>query len=445
MKYFPKSFEWGVATASYQIEGAYNEGGKGESIWDRFSHQPGNIENGDTGDTACDHYHRYKEDIQMMKEMGIKAYRFSISWPRIFPEGFGRPNKKGLDFYKRLVEDLLDVNIKPVATLYHWDLPQVLQNKGGWVNRSLTGYFEEYAKCMFKELGDKVPMWITHNEPWVVAFMGHAFGEHAPGMRDFKEAVQVTHNLLLSHGRAVEAYREMGLEGKIGIALNLTPVYPATTSEKDKIAARKQDQFSNRWFLDPVLKGSYPSMLLNFYQTRYAAPNIKEGDLDIISTPIDFLGINYYSRSVVKADESTELGVEHVKIENTKYTEMGWEIFPGGLYDLLARIRRDYRAIPIYITENGAAFNDKLTKNHKVHDRKRIDYLRAHLEEAWKAIENGVPLKGYFVWSLMDNFEWDSGFSKRFGLIHVDFQTFKRVWKDSAYFYREVIKNNGLC
>ncbi len=441
---FPKDFEWGVATSSYQIEGAHNEDGKGESIWDHFSHRPNNIQNNDTGNIACDNYHRFKEDVQIMKEMGIKAYRFSISWPRILPKGTGKPNQKGLDFYRKLVESLLDANIKPVATLYHWDLPQALQDKGGWVNRDLTGYLEEYVKLMFRELGDLVPMWITHNEPWVVAYLGHAFGEHAPGMRDFRNAVRVAHNLLLSHGLAVKTYREMKLKGKIGITLNLNSVYPATGSEKDKIAARKQDEFMNKWFLDPVLKGSYPEILLKFYQKKYGVPNIRNKDMEIISVPIDFLGINYYTRNVVKADENTELGFVRVKIENAEYTEMGWEIFPKGLYDILVRIRKDYGDIPIYITENGAAFNDKLTKEQKVHDRKRIDYLHAHLEEAGKAIRDGVRLKGYFVWSLMDNFEWAFGYSKRFGLIYVDFQILKRIRKDSAYFYEDIIKNNGI-
>jgi beta-glucosidase len=441
---FPKNFEWGVATSSYQIEGAYNENGKGESIWDRFSHLPNNIQNRDTGNIACDHYHRFKEDIQIMKEMGVKAYRFSISWPRVLPKGTDKPNQKGLDFYKKLIETLLDANINPVATLYHWDLPQVLQNKGGWVNRGLTGHFEEYVRLMFRELGDLVPTWITHNEPWVAAYLGHAFGEHAPGMRDFKKAVQVTHNLLLSHGLAVKTYREMGLKGKIGISLNLKPVYPATGSEKDKIAARKQDEFMNKWFLDPILKGTYPKMLLKFYQKKYGVPNIKNKDMETISAPIDFLGINYYTRNVVKADENAELGFVRVKVENTENTEMGWEIFPKGLYDLLVRIRKDYGDVPIYITENGAAFNDKLTKDRKVHDRKRIDYLHAHFEEAGKAIKDGVILKGYYVWSLMDNFEWAFGYSKRFGLIYIDFQTLNRIRKDSAYFYKDVIKSNGI-
>jgi len=441
---FPKNFEWGVATASYQIEGAWNEDGKGESIWDRFSHQPNNIQNGDTGDISCDHYHCFKKDVQIMKEMGVKAYRFSISWSRVFPKGNGKPNPKGLNFYKNLVETLLDANIKPIATLYHWDLPQALQNKGGWANRDLTKHFEEYAKCMFHKLGDIVPMWITHNEPWVVAYVGHAFGEHAPGIKDTKKAIQVAHNLLLSHGMAVKTYREMGLEGQIGIALNLSPVYPATSSENDKIAARKQDQFMNKWFLDPILKSTYPKMLLRFYQRKYGVPDIKKEDMKIISAPIDFLGINYYSRNVVKADESSELGIGHVKIENAKYTEMGWEIYPKGLYDLLLGIRKDYRTIPLYITENGVALNDKLTKDHKVNDRKRIDYLRVHFKEAWKTIKNGVPLKGYYVWSLMDNFEWAFGYSKKFGLIYVDFQTLNHIWKNSAYFYKDTIKSNGI-
>lgn len=441
---FPKNFEWGVATSSYQIEGGYNEDGKGQSIWDRFSHQHNNIQNNDTGNIACDHYHRFKEDVQIMKEMGVKAYRFSISWPRVLPKGTGKPNQKGLDFYRKLVETLLDANIKPVATLYHWDLPQALQDKGGWVNRDLTGYFEDYVKLMFQELGDLVPMWITHNEPWVVAYLGHAFGEHAPGMYDFKKAVQVAHNLLLSHGLAVKTYRETGLKGKIGVTLNLYPVYPATGSEKDKNAARKQDEFRNTWFLDPILKSTYPKMLLKFYQKKYGVPNIKKKDMEIISAPIDFLGINYYTRNVVKADEKAELGVRRIKVENAEYTEMEWEIFPRGLYDLLVRIRKDYGDIPIYITESGAAFNDKLTKDQKVHDRKRIDYLRAHFEEAGKAIKDGVTLKGYCVWSLMDNFEWAFGYSKRFGLIYVDFKTLNRIRKDSACFYEDVIKSNGI-
>lgn len=443
--HFPDDFMWGIATSSYQIEGAWNEDGKGESIWDRFSHQRGNIHKGDTGDIACDHYHHYEEDVQIMRELGVKAYRFSISWPRIFPQGIGKPNQKGLGFYKKLIEALLKANIKPIVTLYHWDLPQALQNKGGWVNRDLTDYFADYATCMFEELGNLVHMWITHNEPFVVAYLGYGSGVHAPGIQDTKKAIQATHNLLLSHGKTVQAYRQMGLKGDIGISLNLNPVYPDSNSQEDQIAAQKEDQFKNSWFLDPILKGGYPTMLLDFFQRKYGVPDIKEGDLDVISTQIDFLGVNYYSREVVKADEkSKELGVKQVKIRSSEYTEMGWEVYPQGLYDLLVRIREDYGDIPLYITENGAAFADRLTKANKIHDPKRIDYLHRHFQKAWEAIRDDVPLKGYFVWSLMDNFEWASGYSKRFGLIYVDFQTLKRIWKDSAYFCKEVIKNSEV-
>jgi beta-glucosidase len=451
MKYsFPKGFEWGTATSAYQIEGAWNEDGKGESIWDNFSHKPGNIQNGDTGDIACDHYHRYKEDIQIMKEIGVKAYRFSISWPRILPKGTGKPNQKGLDFYKNLVESLLDAHIKPVVTLYHWDLPQALQDKGGWVNRDSINYFEDYAKLMFKELGDIVPMWITHNEPWVVAHYGHTFGEHAPGLKDTKKAIQASHNLLLSHGKAVHAYRQIGLKGEIGISLNFIPSFPHTDSREDKIAAEKQDQFVNRWFLDPLFKGAYPRFLFNFYKWKYDLPRIEKGDLELISTPIDFLGINYYYRNILKSTGTlhelftNELSIEKVRIKKAQYAAMGWENYPQGLYNLLAGVKRDYGNIPLYITESGAAFNDKLTKDNKIHDKKRIKYLREHIKKACQALRDGVPLKGYFVWSQMDNFEWEYGFSKRFGLIYVDFQTLKRIWKDSAYFYKEVIKNNGI-
>jgi len=442
MRYiFPKDFEWGTATSAYQIEGAWNEDGKCESIFDRFFHQKGNAEN---GDTACDHYHRYKEDIQIMKELGIKTYRFSISWPRIFPKGVGKPNKKGLNFYKKLIKTLLDANIKPAVTLNHWDLPQALQDKGGWANRELTKYFEDYAKYMFKEFGDTVKMWITHNEPWMITNLGYVSGSHAPGIKDFKKAVQVAHNLLLSHGRVVKAYRQMELDGQIGIALNIRPTYPASKSMKDRIAAQKKDLFRNKWFLDPILKGNYQSMLLDFFQRKYGVPNIEKWDLETISTPIDFLGINYYSRDLVKSDEnSNELNLRCVKKKNAEYTEMDWEVYPQGLYDVLMMINKDYGNIPIYITENGAAFNDKLTKDNKIHDKRRINYLREHFKKAHEAIKDGVPLKGYYIWSQIDNFEWTTN-SKRYGLIYHDFQTFKRTWKDSAYFYKEVIKNNGV-
>ncbi len=432
---FPNDFIWGVATSAYQIEGAWNEDGKGESIWDKFVHQKGNIENNDTGDVACDHYHRYKEDVQIMKKLEIQAYRFSISWTRIFPKGFGEPNKKGLEFYKNLINCLLESKIRPVVTLYHWDLPQALQEIGGWSNRKIIKHFENFAKFMFEELEDKVYMWITHNEPSLVAYCGYAFGEHPPALKDPKKAMQAAHNLLLSHGKVVQLFKDMKLKGKIGISLNLSTIYPKRRFRKDLIAAKRQDEFKNRWFLDPLFKGFYPSMLFKFLKKKNIEPNIEKGDLETIKTPIDFLGINYYSRDIVKAiDDSTF--VEYMGIEHKKY--------PQGLYDLLIRIKRDYENIPIYITENGIHLKDKLTKDNKVHDIKRIEYLEEHIKKAWEAIRDGVKLKGYFLWSLIDNFEWTYGYSRRFGIVYVDFKTLKRILKDSAYFYRDVIRNNGI-
>ena len=441
---FPEGFLWGAATAAYQIEGAWNEDGKGPSIWDEFCRRPGAIDNGDTGDIACDHYHRYRGDIELMKQIGIKTYRFSVSWPRVLPEVPGRVNEKGLRFYRNLAEALCDAGIKPAVTLYHWDLPQALQEKGGWGNREVVDHFEEYARVMFEALGDLAPLWITHNEPQVSAFRGHAAGVHAPGIKDMKQAVQVSHHMLLSHGRAVRAYRELGCAGSIGITLNLYRVFPATDAKEDREAAERHDLLQNRWFLDPVFTGAYPARLLDYFQKTYGTPVMKSGDLEMIHTPVDFLGVNYYTRHVVKHDVKELLGVRHVTVDGARHTEMGWEVYPQGLYDLLMKINRDYGEVPLYITENGAAFSDSVTPDGRVHDEERIAYLRDHFKAALKAIGDGVPLKGYFSWSLMDNFEWAYGFSKRFGLIYVDYTTQRRTLKDSARFYREVIANNGL-
>jgi len=444
---FPKDFIWGSATASYQVEGAVSQDGRGESIWDRFSHTPGKVLNGDTGDVACDHYNRYREDVQLMKELGLKGYRFSIAWPRIYPQGKGQVNQKGLDFYNSLVDELLKAGIEPIVTLYHWDLPQALQDIGGWDNRDVTDYFAEYAFKMYDVLGDRVKKWITHNEPWVVAFIGNAFGEHAPGYKDFALAVRITHHLLLSHAKAVQAYRQSGNDdgGQIGITLNLTPVYPASDSPEDSQAVQFQDGFQNRWFLDPVFKGAYPEDILAFYQEKYKAPVIRPGDMELIANnPVDFLGINYYTRSVVKKGKKDGFdSVEHVHPEG-KYTEMGWEVYPQGLYDLLMRVHRDYNAPNIYITENGAAFKDDKVVDGMVDDQDRLEYLKLHFEAAHRAIQDGVNLKGYYVWSFMDNFEWAYGYSKRFGIVYVDYETLKRTPKKSALWYRDVIADNGF-
>ncbi|TDO84627.1 broad-specificity cellobiase [Halanaerobium saccharolyticum] len=443
---FPKDFEWGAATASYQIEGAYNEDGKGESIWDRFTHQKGNIVNNNTGDVACDHYHRYKEDVKLMQEIGLDTYRFSISWPRILPDGKGEINQKGIDFYKRLVDELLKAGIEPAATLYHWDLPQKLQDKGGWEDRDTAKYFNEYAQIMYKELGGLIPRWITHNEPMVVSMVGNLWGEHAPGFKDHQKALQVAHNVLLSHGMAVKSFRESGIEGEIGITLNLNHVYTNSESREDQIAKDYCDAFNNRWFLDPVFNGKYPEKLMSFYQNEFDNPfKIEAGDFDIISREIDFLGINYYSRALVEYDESEFLNFKTIKPEVSDYTAMDWEVYPQGLTDLLKRLDQEYTKKPIFITENGAAYDDQIAEDGRVHDQKRVDYLEKHFQAAHQAIEEGVNLAGYYVWSLMDNFEWAFGYDKRFGIIYIDYENNqKRILKDSARLLKDVIEKNGI-
>lgn len=444
---FPEDFLWGAATSSYQIEGAVREDGRGESIWDRFCHTSGKVLNGDTGDVACDHYHLYKQDVAMMKELGLRGYRFSIAWPRIFPEGKGVVNQKGVDFYDALVDELLKNGIVPMATLYHWDLPQALQDIGGWGNRDIIEYFTDYAGHMFKVLGDRVKLWITHNEPSSAAFVGNALGENAPGLSDSTLAAQVSHHLLVSHGKAVQAYRQMNFkDGRIGIALYLSPVHPASLSIKNIKAARVVDGIYNRWFLDPVFKGMYPKDILKILYNRFNAPVIKAEDMKLLAdNPIDFLGVNYYSRTVVKESGNyRSLGYEPVKPEKSRYTDMGWEIYPQGLYDVLKRLKKEYGNPVVYITENGASFNDRMTVKGEVKDEERVDYLRQHLIEVNRAIISGVKVCGYFVWSLMDNFEWSFGYSERFGIVHVNYETMERTWKRSAYWYRDVIRENGF-
>jgi len=438
---FPKDFLWGAATASYQIEGAWNEEGKGESIWDRFAHTPGTIYENQNGDIACDHYHRYEEDVELMAEIGLKAYRFSISWPRIFPEGRGKLNPKGVYFYEKLIDKLLEKNIKPAITLYHWDLPQTLEDKGGWLNRDTAKYFSEYANFMFYKFGDVVPIWITLNEPFVSAFLGYAWGWHAPGKKDMKGAFVAGHNMLLAHGLAVQAYRDGGYKGNIGITINVATVYPETNSEEDLKAVEKQDAFGNRWFIDPIFKRKYPEIIWKILEENNWSFDFPISDFDIISSPIDFMGINYYTRNIVAYDKNSYLGVKRVEGPN-EHTDMGWEVYPDALYDILIQLYRDYK-IPIYITENGAAYNDTL-EDGRIRDINRINYLKEHIKRAYFAIRDGVDLRGYFVWSLMDNFEWAHGYSKRFGIIYVDYSTQKRILKDSAYFYKKVIEENGI-
>jgi beta-glucosidase len=450
MVQFPEHFRWGAATAAYQIEGAVTEDGRGESIWDRFCKTPGHILNNDTGDVACDSYHLYPADLRLMQDLGLNAYRFSIAWPRILPEGRGQVNAAGLDYYDNLVDTLLSAGITPFATLYHWDLPQALQDEvGGWNSRETAQAFAEYADAVSKRLGDRVLHWITLNEPWVSAFMGNETGVMAPGIQDARIAWQVSHNLLLGHGLAVPVLRANGVpETRVGITLNLSPVKPATETHEDATLAEYADGKLNRWFLDPLFRGGYPADMLDLLATmsnENLVPLIESGDLEIIERPIDFLGVNYYYPTTVHQLPGGQFGqYELVNPEGVQFTEMGWPIVPRGIYDLLTRLHKDYHIPELYITENGAAFADEVSDDGHVHDARRIDYLREHLLQAHAAIVDGVPLAGYFVWSLLDNFEWAHGYSKRFGITYTDYPTQKRVIKDSGYWYRDMIAKNEI-
>jgi beta-glucosidase len=441
---FPPGFGFGVASSAYQIEGATTEGGRGESIWDRYCRVPGRVANGETGDVACDHYHRYSEDLDLMAGLGIRLYRFSIAWPRLFPNGKGVPNQAGIDFYRRLGEGLRERGITPMATLYHWDLPQAIQDEGGWANRDTAHRFAEYADAAFDALGDLVHRWVTQNEPWVTAFEGYGYGSKAPGERNWPRALSVAHHVLLSHGLAVQAFRERRHRGEIGIALNLTPIYPLTATDADREAARLMDGFHNRWFLDPVLRGGYPIDMVDELSRRFGPLEaIRPDDLATIAEPIDFLGVNYYFSARVFADpEEPLLGVSAAP-PGDHTTAMGWEVTPQALHELLLRLKREYGDLPLVITENGAAFDDEPPTNGFVDDPKRLAYLRSHLAELRRAIADGVDVRGYCAWSLLDNFEWQHGYSKRFGIVYVDYETLRRIPKASALWYRDLITREG--
>jgi beta-glucosidase len=445
---FPDEFLWGAATAAYQVEGAVAEDGRGPSIWDTFSHTPGNVFHGDTGDVADDHYHRLEGDLDLMVELGLKAYRFSIAWPRIQPEGQGAPDQRGLDFYRRLIDGLLKRSIVPMATMYHWDLPQALQDRGGWPNRDTAQRFVDYAAILFDALGDRVPLWITLNEPWVVAWLGYGTGAHAPGERELGQALAAAHHLLLGHGLAVEAFRARQRRGsQIGITFNLAPVRPASSAEADVTAARHMDGNQNRWFLDPVLRGEYPPDMVEHYATQADLSFVHDRDLAATAAPVDFLGVNYYMQHAAHAEGGIgPLGISAgARIpDGVATTALGWGIEPEGLTQLLVRIGRDYPPLPLYVTENGAAFYDYVNPDGEVDDEERIAFLEGHLRAAHAAIEAGVDLRGYFVWSLLDNFEWAHGFSKRFGLTFVDYGTQTRIVKRSGVWYANVIRDNAL-
>ena len=441
---FPKGFVWGAATSAYQIEGAWNEDGKGPSIWDVFSHKPGKVANNENGDVAVDHYHRYKDDIKLMADLGLKTYRFSIAWTRILPEGTGKVNPKGLGFYDRLVDELLKQGIEPYACLFHYDLPQALQEKGGWPNRETAYAFAEYARIVSEHLTDRVKVIFTHNEPWVTSILGYFLGDHAPGFKDPVAGIKALHHLLLSHGLAAEAMRASAKGPvKIGITLNLNPMYPATGSKKDREAALRVDALTNRSVLDPLLKGTSP--IEEFALVKMLSGSlIKAGDLEKIKN-VDVLGVNYYSRSVLKHQAKFPLvAAEQTFHEGNEYSGM-WEIYPEGMYEILMRIWKDYQpTCELMVTENGVPVPDGLDFDGRVRDERRIRYLQNHIAQVHHAIQDGAPIKGYFHWSLMDNFEWALGYGPRFGLVYVDYKTLKRTVKDSGKWFANVIQDNGF-
>jgi beta-glucosidase len=450
---FPDGFMWGAGTSSYQVEGGVHEDGRGDSIWDVFAHTPGRVANDEHADVTSDHYHRWREDVDILAKLGLGAYRFSLAWPRIQPDGRGAPNPAGLAFYDRLVDALLERGIQPCPTLYHWDLPQALDEGGGWLERSIVDRFAEYAAICFGALDDRVRTWFTVNEPWVASTLGYRLGIHAPGHRDLRESVVASHHLLLAHGAAVAAYRAAGASGgglgRIGIVLSLAPTYPASGSHADAAAARGSDGYTNRWYLDPVLRGRYPTDMLDYFGRHWPLDAIRDGDAKRIGQAIDFLGVNYYARRVVRAPGPGE-AAEYAWVVRSEGTtgiptsDLGWEMTPDAFLDLLLRLKGDYEPMPIFITENGCSLNDVIAPDGAVHDPRRIEFLRTHLLALEEAILRGVDVRGYFAWSLMDNFEWAEGYAPRFGITYVDYPTQRRIPKDSARWLGDVARRNAL-
>ena len=438
---FPPDFVWGAATSAYQIEGSPLADGAGASIWHKFTHTPGKIEGGDHGDVACDHYHRFVDDVTLMRELGIQSYRFSTAWARVLPDGTGRPNPQGLDFYSRLVDKLLEHGITPSVTLYHWDLPAALEDRGGWAHADAPKWFAEYAGLMFRSLGDRVPMWATLNEPWVTMDNGYVTGAHAPGRRDWAEAARVSQNLLRAHAAAVAVYRT-DWKQQIGLVVNLVPVEAATDAAADHAAARRMDAYLNRHFLDPALLGEFPDEMSEMFGAAW--PAMAADEVARLHEPIDFVGINYYLRIVVRDDPfAGPPRAAIVSPPNCPRTALGWEIYPRGLADTLEWVQSRYGNLPLYITENGAAFDDVPQPNGSVNDVERVQYIKEHLQAAGQTLRAGVNLRGYYVWSLFDNFEWQHGYSKRFGIVRVDYPTQRRIPKASARFYSQVIRTSA--
>lgn len=442
---FPEGFIWGSIASAYQIEGAWNEDGKGESIWDQFSRLPDRVLNGDTGETAADHYHRMPEDVQLMKEIGLDSYSFTISWPRVLPDGIGPSNQAGWDFYERLVDHLLRVGIRPKATLYHWDLPIALHHKGGWMNRDIIAWFGEYARTAFDKLADRVDLWATHNEPWVAAFLGYGAGIHAPGYNDASQAFQAAHHLLLAHGQAVDIFRSGGYRGEIGLILNLNHTIPGSDRDEDIQAAQRVYDETHSLFLDPIFSGKYPEAFLEWLGPN--SPRIEDRDLDLLRGSADYLGINHYNSDEVFYDHYggwLKARLEPYSAPGWGLTQMGWGINPAGLKAEVLNVHHNYNQPKIILTENGCAALDIPDETGFVNDLERIRYLRAHIIALHEAIREGADVKGYYVWSILDNYEWERGYSMKFGLIRVDPETLKRIPKLSAAWYSEVISNNGV-
>ena len=442
---FPPGFLWGAATSAYQIEGGWNADGKGESIWDRYVQTPGHIHQDDTGDTATDHYHRMRADVSLMGDLRLKAYRFSISWPRVLPDGRGQANEAGLDFYSRLIDALLEADIQPVACLNHWDLPQAIFELGGWPERQSADWFSDYARLMFDRLGDRVRLWATHNEPRVIAFLGYGEGVMAPGIPDYSLAFLTVHHLLLAHARAVQAFRRGGYDGEIGIILDSEHVVPAGDLPEDRAACDRYKALDTYLFTDPLFLGTYPADLMTWIGSL--APDVQPGDLELIAQPVDFLGINYYRSMAVGYSQKANFlkaGAAHRTLPMWGHTEIGWGVYPTGLTEVLLDLARRYSLPPLYLAENGCATRDIPDEIGYVGDVERIDYLRGHISAAWDAIQDGIDLRGYFVWSLLDNFEWSEGYVPRFGLVRVDYKTLERIPKLSSSWYRQVIERNGL-
>jgi beta-glucosidase len=438
---FPAGFLWGAGTAAYQIEGATDLDGRGPSIWDRFAATPGKVRNGESGAIACDFYHRYREDIALLADLGATSFRLSVAWPRIVPEGRGRVSELGLDFYDRVIDELLAYGIEPLVTLYHWDLPVALEDEGGWAARSTVDAYCDYVEVVARRLGDRVGLWLTQNEPWVVSWLGYGVGEHAPGRTSPADAIAAGHHLLLSHGFATDILRRESPGSRIGITLDLEPAYPATDDRDDVAACVEFDGDRNRRFLDPVLRGTYPDDVLERLGPN--APPIRPGDMTVIAAPIDFLGVNYYQRRLIgKGADGLPVAVHS---SSSGYTDMGWEVSPDALFDLMCRLRDDYAPPAIVVTENGAAFGDAQSHDGEVRDPERADFVAAHIEALRRAIAAGVPVEGYFAWSLLDNFEWAHGYARRFGLVYVDYPTLERTPKASFYRYRDLIARERLA